>query len=174
MTVGTGDQTALIESLIGPSIAAMGFDIVRVQFMGGSRKTLQVMVERQDRQLITVDHCAEVSRMISTLLEVDDPVSGAYVLEVSSPGIDRPLVRLVDYSRFSGFEVRLETGSQIDGQRRFRGRIEGVQGNLVRLNCGSDKAEIPFEEIQKASLVVTDDLIEAVHREAQAAAQSES
>ncbi len=173
VTVETRNQTALIENLIEPSIAAMGFDLVRVQFMGGGGKTLQVMVERQDRRPINVDHCAEVSRLISTLLEVDDPVSSAYVLEVSSPGIDRPLVQIDDYSRFLGFEARIETDSQINGQRRFRGRIEGVSGELVQLNCGGNKADIPFQEILKASLVMTDDLIEAAQREAQAAAQSD-
>ena len=174
MTVGTGDQTAFIENLIEPSIAAMGFELVRVQFMGGGGKTLQVMVERQDGRPINVDHCAEVSRLISTLLEVEDPVSSAYVLEVSSPGIDRPLVRINDYSRFLGFEARIETDSQINGQRRFCGRIEGVNGELVELNCGGKKTDIPFQEILKASLIMTDDLIEAVQREAQAAAQSAS
>ncbi len=174
VTVRTGDQTAFIENLIEPSIAAMGYELVRVQFIGGGGKTLQVMVERQDRRPINVDHCAEVSRMISTLLEVDDPVSSAYILEVSSPGIDRPLVRIGDYSRFLGFEARIETGRQINGQRRFSGRIESVNGEFVQIDCGGDKADIPFQEIQKASLVMTDDLIEAAQREAQAAAQSDS
>ena len=172
--MGTGDQTALIENLIEPSIAAMGFELVRVQFIGGGGKTLQVMVERQDRQPINVDHCAEVSRLISTLLEVEDPVSSAYVLEVSSPGIDRPLVRFDDYSRFRGFEARVETDRYINGQRRFKGRIKGVDGDLVQLDCDGNKADIPFREILKASLVMTDDLIEAAQREAQAAAQSDS
>jgi ribosome maturation factor RimP len=172
--VRTGDQTAFIEKLIEPSIAAMGYELVRVQFIGGGGKTLQVMVERQDRRPINVDHCAEVSRMISTLLEVDDPVSSAYILEVSSPGIDRPLVRIGDYSRFLGFEARIETGRQINGQRRFSGRIESVNGEYVQIDCGGDKADIPFQEILKASLVMTDDLIEAAQREAQAAAQSDS
>ena len=174
VTVVTGDTAAFIENLIEPSIAAMGFDLVRVQFMGSGGKTLQIMVERQDRRLITVDHCAEVSRLISTLLEVDDPVSSAYVLEVSSPGIDRPLMRIEDYSRFMGFEARIETGSLIDGRRRFSGRIKGVDGELVQLDCSGSRADIPFQAILKASLVVTDDLIEAAQREAQAAAQSDS
>ena len=169
-----GDKAAFIENLIEPSIAAMGFDLVRVHFMGSGGNTLQVMVERQDRRPITVDHCAEVSRLISTLLEVDDPVSSAYVLEVSSPGMDRPLVRIEDYSRFKGFEARIETGSLIDGRRRFSGRIMGVDDELIRLDCVGSRADIPFQEILKASLVVTDDLIEAAQREAQAAAQSDS
>jgi len=171
--VGTGDQTALIENLIEPSITAMGFELVRVKFIGGGGKTLQVMIERQDRRPITVDDCAEISRLISTLLEVDDPVSGTYILEVSSPGIDRPLVRLGDYARFSGFEARVEIEGRINGQRRFCGRIDGVSGELVKLDCGGQKAEIPFQEILKASLVLTDDLIEAAQREAEAAVHSD-
>ena len=174
MTMETGDQAALIENLIEPSIAAAGYELVRVRFMGGGGKTLQVMVERQDRRPITVDDCAEVSRLISTLLEVEDPVPSSYVLEVSSPGIDRPLVRIGDYSRFLGFEAQIETGRQINGQRRFRGRIEGVKGELVKLDCSGNKADIPFDEIQNASLILTDDLIEAAQREAQAAAQGDS
>lgn len=173
VTVAVVNQAELIEKLIEPSIAAMGYDIVRVQFMGNGGKTLQVMVERQDRVPVTVDHCAEVSRLISTLLEVEDPVAGTYVLEVSSPGIDRPLVRLGDFSRFQGFEARLTTGSEINGQRRFCGRIESVNGDLVRLDCNGNKTDIPFQEITKASLVVTDDLIEAARRESQLAAQSD-
>jgi len=172
--VGTEGQTALIESLIEPSVAAMGYDLVRVQFMGGTGKTLQVMVERQDRQAITVDHCADVSRTISTLLEVEDPVASAYVLEVSSPGIDRPLVRVDDYSRFQGFEARIEIDGQLNGKRRFSGRIAGVNGDLVQLDCDGSRADIPFQEILKASLILTDDLIKAAQREAQAAAQSDS
>ena len=174
VTVGTKDQTALIESLIEPSIAAMGYELVRVQFMGGRGKTLQVMVERQDRQPINVDHCAEVSRTISAILEVEDPVANAYVLEVSSPGIDRPLVRVGDYTRFRGFEARVEVNGQFNGQRRFSGRIEGVNGDLVQLDCDGNREDIPFQEILKASLNLTDDLIEAAQREAQAAAQSDA
>ena len=174
MTVAIGDQIAFIKDLIEPSIAAIGFDLVRVQFMGGGGKTLQVMVERQDRRPVTVDDCADVSHAISALLEVEDPVSSAYILEVSSPGIDRPLVRLDDYSRFSGFQARVETADQINGQRRFTGRIVGVDDELVQIKCGGKVTDIPFREIQKASLVLTDDLIKAAQREAQAAAHSDS
>ena len=169
-----GDQAAFIENLIEPSISAMGFDLVRVQFMGSGGKTLQVMVERKDRRPVSVDDCAEVSRMISALLEVEDPVSSAYILEVSSPGIDRPLVRIDDYARFLGLEARVETGRQINGQRRFNGRIQGVNGELVQLDCGGKLADIPFPEIVKASLVLTDDLIEAAQQEARAAASFDS
>jgi ribosome maturation factor RimP len=111
---------------------------------------------------------------VSALLEVEDPVPGSYILEVSSPGIDRPLVRLDDYARFAGFEAQLETQRPVDGKRRFRGRIKGVEGESVRLDCGGEEAAVPFGEIRSASLVLTDDLIEAAQREAQAATVTES
>lgn len=173
VTVEQTDQTVLIANLIEPSVAAMGFELVRVKFMGSGGRTLQIMVERQDRRPVTVDDCADVSRLISALLEVDDPIASNYILEVSSPGIDRPLVRLGDYSRFSGFEARIETGSLIGGRRRFCGRIDGVNGETIRLDCGGQKTDIPFGEIVKASLVLTDDLIEAAQRDGEAAVGSD-
>ena len=109
---------------------------MRVRFLGGGGRTLQVMVERQDRRPISVDDCASVSAIISALMEVEDPVPEAYVLEVSSPGIDRPLVRPDDFTRFAGFEARLETALPVDGRRRFRGRLKGLDGDVVRLDCG--------------------------------------
>jgi ribosome maturation factor RimP len=174
VNVGTEEQAAIVARLIEPSVAAMGYEVVRVRFMGGSGRTLQVMVERQDSRPIGVDDCAEVSRLVSALLEVEDPVPGSYILEVSSPGIDRPLVRLDDYARFAGFEAQLETQRPVDGKRRFRGRIKGVEGESVRLDCGGEEAAVPFGEIRSASLVLTDDLIEAAQREAQAATVTES
>ena len=174
VNVGTEEQAAIVARLIEPSIAALGYEVVRVRFMGGSGRTLQVMVERQDRRPVSVDDCAEVSRLVSALLEVEDPVPESYILEVSSPGIERPLVRLNDYARFAGFEAQLETQRPLDGRRRFRGRIKGVEGESVRLDCGGEEAAVPFGEIRNASLVLTDDLIEAAQREARAATVTES
>lgn len=160
---GSMDQTAEIEHLITPSIEAAGYDVVRVQFMGGDRHTLQIMAERKDRRPVTVDDCADISRLVSAILDVEDPVSDAYVLEVSSPGIDRPLVRIEDYARFAGFEAKVETNRPVDGRRRFRGRLKGVAaGNILMLQDNRD-AEIPFAEIRRGVLVLTDDLIAASH-----------
>ncbi len=151
-----------LESLIEPAVAAMGYCIVRVQLMGQQRLRLQIMVERGDGQAMNVDDCADVSRAVSAVLDVDDPIAGAYTLEVSSPGIDRPLVRLADYDRFAGFEARIELSRLVDGRRRFRGRLLGTDGDGVRLteDDGSE-AHVPFTEIARAKLVLTDDLIAA-------------
>lgn len=160
---------AAIERLIEPAIQAAGFEIVRVRFMGANAGTLQVMVERQDGRQVLVDDCAEISRQVSAILDVEDPVPGSYVLEVSSPGIDRPLVRLRDFERFAGYEARLETAEPIAGRRRFRGRLKGVRDDEVLIECDGAVHEVPFAGIRRAALELTDELIEAARREADAA-----
>lgn len=164
---------AAIERLIEPAIEAAGFEIVRVQFMGANGQTLQIMVERRDRRQILVDDCAEISRLVSAILDVEDPVPGSYVLEVSSPGIDRPLVRLADYGRFEGFEARIETTGPIDGRRRFRGRLKGVRGNDVLIECDGATYDVPFANIRRAALELTDELIAAAQRDTEAAGPRE-
>jgi len=140
----------------------MGFELVRVQFGGGQhRPTLQIMAERIDRQPMAVEDCAEISRNLSALLDVEDPVPGAYLLEVSSPGIDRPLVKLADYERFAGFEARLETKAPVEGRKRFRGKLMGLAGDQVRLIEDGAEVALPLEQINKAKLLLTDALIEA-------------
>ena len=158
------DQAAIldIERLIAPSVEAAGYDLVQVRFLQEGGRTLQVMVERKDRCPVSVEDCTEVSRMISALLDVEDPVQGAFLLEVSSPGIDRPLVRLEDYVRFAGFEAKIEAGRAIDGRRRFRGRLLGVDGDTVRIALGdAGEAALPLAAIREAKLMLTDDLIRA-------------
>jgi ribosome maturation factor RimP len=139
----------------------MGFELIRVLVTGGQRPTLQIMVERADLAPLTVEHCAGASRAISALLDVADPIAGAYRLEVSSPGIDRPLVRRADYERFAGLEARLETELPIDGRRRFRGRLIGLAGDQVRLALPEGEQSIPLDSIKKAKLVLTDELLAA-------------
>ena len=154
-----------IERLIAPSVDAAGYDVVQVRLMQEGGRTLQVMVERKDRRPVSVEDCTGISRMISALLDVEDPVSGSFVLEVSSPGIDRPLVRLEDYVRFAGFEAKIEAGRTIEGRRRFLGRLKGVAGEAVLIDCGNGDetrpVEIPFADIRRAMLVLTDELIAA-------------
>jgi ribosome maturation factor RimP len=150
-----------IESLVAPSLQAEGFDIVRVLFSGDRRPKLQIMVERQDGRAVSVDDCALASRLVSAVLDVEDPVSGSYVLEVSSPGIDRPLTRLQDFERFAGFEARVELRVPVEGRRRFRGRLMGVEQDRIRLETEQEQVELSFDDIQKAKLVLTDDLIAA-------------
>ena len=150
-----------IERLVKAPLEAEGFDIVRVIFSGDRRPKLQIMVERQDGRAVNVDDCALASRRVSAVLDVEDPVSGSYVLEVSSPGIDRPLTRLRDFERFTGFEARVELRVPVDGRRRFRGRLLGVDRETIRLETDQEEIELSFDDIHKAKLVLTDDLIAA-------------
>jgi len=143
----------------------MGYELVRVMTTGGRRPTLQIMAERIDRKGMNVDHCAEISRAVSALLDVDDPIAGTYQLEVSSPGIDRPLMKPADFERFAGFEARVETDLAIDGQRKFKGQLLGLHDQAVRLAMPEGEKEIPLSAIRKAKLVLTDELIAAAEAE---------
>jgi len=153
-------DTARIETLIAPSLEAMGFRLVRVAVTGGRRAVvLQVMAERIDDKPMSVEDCTQVTHTVSALLDVADPIENAYVLEVSSPGIDRPLVRREDYERFRGHEAKLELSAPIDGRRRFRGKLLGIEADRVRVNLGTEVVELPLASIQRAKLVLTDELI---------------
>jgi ribosome maturation factor RimP len=157
---GLSDPVGEITRMIEPSLSAMGYDLVRVQIAGGQhRPTLQIMAERIDGAAMTVEHCAEISRAVSALLDVADPLQGAYVLEASSPGIDRPLVKPRDYERFLGHEARVETRWPIGGRKKFRGRLKAVNPEAVRVAAPEGEVEIPFAEIERAKLVLTDELI---------------
>jgi ribosome maturation factor RimP len=150
-----------IAQIIEPSLAAMGYRLVRVVVTGGRRATLQVMAERIDDAPITVDDCALISRSVSALLDVADPIADAYTLEISSPGIDRPLVQPEDYNRFSGFEARIELAQPFEGRKRFRGRLLGSADGEVRLATEAGEARLPLANVTRARLVLTDDLIAA-------------
>jgi ribosome maturation factor RimP len=152
-------DTVGIEALIAPSLEAMGYRVVRVAFTGGRRATLQIMAERHDDAAMTVAHCTEVSHTVSALLDVADPIASSYMLEVSSPGIDRPLVRREDYQRFAGYEAKIELTKPLDGRRRFRGRLLGLEGDAAKLDMGAQSVLLPLAEITRAKLVLTDDLI---------------
>jgi ribosome maturation factor RimP len=142
-------------------VEAMGYAIVRIMVLGQKRPRLQIMVERRDERAMTVDDCAEVSRAISAVLDVEDPIAGAHVLEVSSPGIDRPLVRLADFERFTGFEAKIETERPVAERRRFTGRLLGTAVDRVRLRTDVGDVELPHAEIVRAKLLLTDELIAA-------------
>ncbi len=159
MLVAETGQLAQVERLIAPSLAAMGYEIVRVRLSGGSRPTLQIMAERTDGAEMTVDGCVDISRAVSAILDVEDPIAGAYVLEVSSPGIDRPLTRLADFARFAGHEVKLEAADAVDGRKRFRGRIVGLEGENVRIAAEDGERVLPVAVIRSAKLVLTDALV---------------
>ncbi len=150
-----------IENLVAEPLAAAGYDVVRVQFSGDRQAKLQVMLERRDGVALRVEDCARNSRLIEAILDVEDPAAGAYVLEVSSPGIDRPLTRLGDFERFAGFEARIELHQTVAGRRRFRGRLLGLEGDRVRLATDTEEVSLAFGDIARAKLVLTDALIAA-------------
>lgn len=161
-----------IARLIEPSLEAMGYRLVRVAISGGRSVTLQIMAERRDEAAMTVEDCAEISRSISAVLDVADPIAGAYALEISSPGIDRPLVRPEDYDRFAGFEARVELSAPLDGRKRFRGRLLGRAADAVRLSTESGEVRLPLAGIARAKLVLTDDLLAAARQPSAATATS--
>jgi len=154
-------ETGKIEAMIAPSLEAMGYRLVRVAITGGRRATLQVMAERVDDRAMTVEDCVEISRTVSALLDVADPIAGAYTLEVSSPGIDRPLVKREDFARFTGFEAKIELAAPRDGRRRFRGRLLGVEGDAVRLLVDAAEIAVPLASVTRAKLVLSDELFAA-------------
>ena len=156
------DIAERIAGMIESVLNDMGYALVRVQLSGASRLTLQIMAERSDGENMTVDDCADISRAVSALLDVEDPIDAAYSLEVSSPGIDRPLVKAADYERWAGFEARIETALPVDGRKRFKGRLIGLDGDDVKLRLDDGKdAAVPLSAISRAKLMLTDDLIEA-------------
>ncbi len=157
-------DTNAIGRMIEPSLAAMGYRLVRVLLTGGRQATLQVMAERLDEAPMSVEDCALISRSISAILDVADPIPNPYSLEVSSPGIDRPLVRPEDYDRFAGFEARVELSAPIDGRRRFRGRLVGTVDGTVCLKTPEGEARLPLGAIARAKLVLTDELLAAASR----------
>jgi ribosome maturation factor RimP len=158
------DIARRIEAIIGPSLEAMGYRLVRVLNGAGRRPTLQIMAERLDDRAMTLDDCTDISRAVSALLDVEDPIPGAFTLEVSSPGLDRPLTRPEDYERFAGFEAKLETHDFIDGRKRFSGRLAGLDGDRVRLAMAEGEASIPLGEVARAKLLITDELLAADRR----------
>lgn len=153
-----------LADIVRPVIEGMGFELVRVRLMGGKSSKVQIMAERPAGG-IEVDDCAEISNAISALLDVEDQIGENYTLEVSSPGIDRPLTRLKDFATWQGYEAKIETTELIDGRRRFRGRLAGVQGDEVFVNIEQGTIGLKFEWLMDAKLVLTDDLIsDLLHR----------
>ena len=151
-----------LAGIVAPVIEAMGFELIRLRMQGGKRATLQIMADRpagDPQGGIVVDDCGEISTAVSAVLDVEDPIEEAYTLEVSSPGIDRPLTRLKDFEVWEGFEARVETTELIDGQRRFRGRLAGVEGDEVLIEIAAGTIGLRFDWLSDAKLVLTDELI---------------
>lgn len=151
-----------LAAIAEPVARSLGFELVRLRLMGGTRKTLQIMAQRPDGRM-EVEDCARLSTALSAVLDVEDPIAEAYTLEVSSPGIDRPLTRLQDFETWAGHEAKLETEILIDGRRRFRGVLQGVEGEEVLLALEEQGEMVTvglrFDWIADAKLVLTDELI---------------
>ncbi|MCQ9154421.1 ribosome maturation factor RimP [Acidomonas methanolica] len=162
----TGIEARIAERIV-PTLADLGFELVRLSVLGRETPTIQVMADRADGTLISVEDCEQISYAIGAVLDVDDPIPGAWTLEVSSAGIDRPLTRGKDWERFAGHLAKAETDLPIDGRKRFSGIILGLrnvadeeQAAVIRLEDGAE-AVLPLSGIRKARLVLTDALIEA-------------
>lgn len=145
-----------IREIIEPAVIDKGLRLVCVQKNG---ETLQIMAENPDTQNIGVDECAALSREISALLDVEDPIKGAYRLEVGSPGIDRPLITAEDFERYAGAEAKIEIDPPHEGQKRFRGRLKGTEEKNVVLQTDTETYAFPLTVVKKAKLVLTDELI---------------
>lgn len=149
-----------LEPIIEPAVQAAGYRLVRLRLMGGHIKTLQIMAERADGTM-NVDDCAALSRALSEFLEREDPIEGEYHLEVSSPGIDRPLTRQSDFARWAGHEAKLELHAPDEsGRKRFKGMLLGLDGNDVEIEVEGARLKFPFRAVAEAKLVLTDRLIQ--------------
>lgn len=150
-----------LAEIITPVIEDLGFELVRVRLMGGTSATLQIMAEKPEGG-IEVDDCAAISTAVSATLDVEDPIEDAYTLEVSSPGIDRPLTRLKDFGVWQNYEAKLETAEMIDGRKRFKGALAGTEGDEVLIEIEEGTIGLKFDWLAEAKLVLTDDLIRDV------------
>ena len=155
-------QDKRILEIAEPLAETLGLEIVRVRVMGGKKTTVQIMAERHDGTMV-VEDCARLSRALSEIFDEADPVSGEYDLEVSSPGIDRPLTALSHFERWEGFEAKIELDRLVENRKRFRGMLAGIEDDnvLMDLKGEDDTAVIPFDWIADAKLVMTDALVEA-------------
>jgi len=148
---------------IEPEVRSLGYDLVRVAMIGGtSDPTLQVMAERPDTRQLDLADCEAISRRLSEWLDSNDPIEGSFRLEVSSPGIDRPLTRLKDYADWAGYEARIGLKEPRDNRKQFSGTLDGVDGDTIRLTDKSGAEHVlPFNDISSAKLLLTDRLINA-------------
>lgn len=159
------EENNSIQAAIGPSIEGLGYEIVRLKWMGGDKyKTLQIMIEPKGGGITRVEDCEKVSNAVSAILDVEDIIQGAYRLEVSSPGIDRPLTRRKDFESYQGFETKIETKEGIEGRRKFRGKVTKIGDDSIEFELSDEKKSftIPWSKISEAKLVLTDELVNHV------------
>jgi len=160
-----------LEPVFEPVIEQAGFKLVRLRMMGGASRTLQVMAERADGSM-DVEGCTSLSHALLDFIEAEDPIEGDYEIEVSSPGIDRPLTRLTDFARWSGHEAKIELNAPVEGRRRFRATLLGLDGQDVMIRADNADVKFPFRAIANAKLVITDKLINE-HSKTRTTAQQE-
>lgn len=153
-----------LAEIIQPVIEGLGYELVRVRMQGGKTKALQIMAERPDGG-IEVDDCAKISTAVSAVLDVEDPFEDPYALEVSSPGIDRPLTRFKDFDVWNGYEAKIETDELVDGRRRFRGELAGTNEDEILITIAEGTIGLKFEWLSDAKLLLTDDLISEMLRQ---------
>lgn len=167
------DMDKRILAIAAPIADDLGYDIVRVRVMGGNRSTVQIMAERKSDGQMEVSDCEALSRELSSTFEVEDPLHDAYVLEVSSPGLERPLTSLKDYETYSGYLARVELDRLVEGRKRFRGVLAGIDGDMIDINLDgeSETAQIPYDWVSDAKLLITDDLIKAGQEARKAASE---
>ncbi|MCB2129108.1 MAG: ribosome maturation factor RimP [Rhodobacteraceae bacterium] len=159
-----------LAEIVAPTIEGLGFELVRIRLMGGVYKTLQIMADRPEGG-IDVDDCGKISVAVSAVLDVEDPIEDQYTLEVSSPGIDRPLTRLKDFDAWKGYEARIETAEMIDGRKRFKGLLAGTEGEEVLVEIDEGTIGLQFDWLADAKLVLTDELITEMLRQKKATVQ---
>jgi len=157
-----------LAEIVTPTIEGLGFELVRIRLMGGLSKTLQIMADRPDGG-IDVEDCGKISTAVSAALDVEDPITEAYTLEVSSPGIDRPLTRLKDFELWADYEARIETSEMIDGRKRFKGMLRGTEGDEVLIEIEEGTIGLKFDWLADAKLILTDELISEMLRQKKAA-----
>lgn len=149
-----------LQDMLEPTINELGFDVVRILTIGQKNPTLQIMIERKDRTDIIVEDCAKVSRAVSEILDEKDPIKDQYSLEVSSPGLDRPLITLEHFQRFSGYEAKIETAVEVESRKRFKGRIINVDDkDNIHFEMDGQEYVIPYDAVSKAKILITDELL---------------
>lgn len=157
-----------LQDLLEPVITGLGYEVVRILTIGQKNPTLQIMIDRLDGKDITVEDCATASRAVSAVLDEKDPIKDQYSLEVSSPGLDRPLTKIEHFKRFSGYEARIETAVEVEKRKRFKGVLGNVdEQNRIHIDVDGTDYAIAFDDISKAKLILTDELLQAA-AEAQA------
>ena len=153
-------EEKIIENILLPEVQNLGYRLMRVKVLRENNLTLQIMIDRNDQSEITVEDCEIVSRTVSPVLDIDCPIVDEYFLEVSSPGIDRPLISAADFDNYSGFDVRIEMSTMVDGRKRFKGKLMGLEKNMVKILVENVAYKLPYDDIFRAKLILTQELLD--------------